>query len=191
METTIYNKEQLLIDLRTFVVIFRALLYSTLFTLSGAKEIGLPLERMDVNAKRRGDDCIIRGDEFTHLLADADGTERLINGCTTFARANLVIAFHERIKGYCRHSTKKNEHLFHEKEGSDRAALHVLKCLRDSATHWTPDKTVDYKSWYGDAIEAREIKIARGMTESDLSFSNAKLIALLDDVQQWVIDNLE
>ena len=176
-----YTKENLLMDLDAIVDTFRALLYATRVTFDSHQELGLPLENIDVNAKGETDSCIIRGAEFNKYLTTPDNLKVLIGRCAAFSRANLLIACQERVKGYCQNTTLHNKQKFESKEANDqRGPLYMMKCLRDSATHWKPSNTVDYKKWYGPQLEAVGMVVTPEMLESDLPVTNAKLLELVE-----------
>lgn len=187
-----YTKGNLLIDLDAIIETFRALLYATRVTFDSQKEIGLPLANIDVDARGETDSCIIRGNEFSAYFASPENLKVLIGRCAAFTRANLLIACHERVKGYCQNTTPANKHRFENKEENDlRSALFMLKCLRDSATHWKPSNRVDYKKWYGAKLEAAGMVVTPEMFETDLPVSNAKVLQLVNSLRTFVIDELE
>jgi len=191
MNTT-YMKENLLVDLDAIVVTFRAILYSVRVTFDSQNEIGLPLSKIDVDAKGETDSCIIRGVEFSTCLATPETLRVLIGNCAAFTRANFLIACHERVKGYCLNSTAFNKQKFANKETNDqRSALYMMKCLRDSATHWKPTNRVDYKKWYGPQLESSGMVVTPEMIEADLPVSNAKLMTLVEALRKFVVDELE
>ncbi|WP_396167912.1 hypothetical protein [Flavobacterium sp.] len=187
-----YNKEMLLIDIDTIVETFRALVYATRVTFDSQKELGLPIDKIDVDAKGTSDSCIIRGTEFSCYLNSPEKLEALINHCAAFSRANLLIAIQERIKGYCLNSTQNNKTQFLETKDDfkHRSALYMLKCLRDSATHWKPANEVFYSDKYGDELEIDGLIIKQKMLESNLNVSNFKLLELVGKVRKFVVEEL-
>lgn len=188
-----YNKEMLLIDIDAIVETFRALVYATRVTFDSQKELGLPIDRIDVDAKGISDSCIIRGIEFSSYLDSQATLEALINHCAAFSRANLLIAIHERIKGYCFNSSQNNKTKFLESNEDfiHRSALYMLKCLRDSATHWKPNNEVYYSDKYDDSLEFGNMVIKPKMLEKDLGVSNFKLLELVKSVRIFVVDELD
>ena len=190
--STTYTKENLLVDLDAIVETFRALLYAVRVTFDSQKELGLPLATIDVDARGETDSCLIRGAEFSRYVTSPESLKLLIGHCAAFTRANLLIASHERVKGYCQNSTATNRQRFENKEANDlRSALYMMKCLRDSATHWKQTNIVDYKKWYGPQLEAAGMVVSPGMFETDLPVSNASLLELVEALRDFVVDELE
>jgi hypothetical protein len=188
-----YTKENLIIDINAIIETFRALIYATRVTFDSQKELGLPIDKIDVNAKGISDNCIIYGNEFYKYLSSPESLEILMNHCGAFSRANLLIAIQERIKGYCLNSSNNNKIKFLESKDDykHKSALYMLKCLRDSATHWKPINNVHYSDKYGQAIEFGNMVVTKEMKENELPVSNFELLKLVDSVKNFVIEELD
>ncbi len=177
----------------TIIETFRALIYATRVTFDSQKELGLPLDKINVNAKGISDNCIIYGSEFYKYLSSPESLVILMNHCGAFSRANLLIAVQERIKGYCLNSSINNKIKFFESkdDSKHKSALYMLKCLRDSATHWKPINSVHYSDKYGGTIEFGNMVVTKEMKENELSVSNFELLKLVDSVKNFVIEELD
>lgn len=190
--SNVYSKSNLLVDIDTIVHAFRAILYALRVTFTSQKELGLPLGRIDVDSKGVTDSCIIHGSEFIGDISSPESLTFLMNHCGAFARANLLIACHERVKGYCFNSTPANRKAFESKEQHDHSsALYLMKCLRDAATHWKPINAIDYKPWFGPALQSSGIAVKAGMLENELLVSNKKLLVLVSQLRAFVVEVLE
>ena len=186
-----YSKDQLLIDLDTMHVAFRAILYASRIAFdSGLVNIG----NIDVQTLSKGQSEIISGLEFAHFLADQADRSKLLSLCATFSRANLLIATYERVKGYCQ-ATKTthpvNERKFIGKESHRFAdTLIAFRVLRHAATHWNPTGTLDWKSSFPSRIEVHGIVLHKGMKEAELNVNNTSVQKFIYDVKVFVREEL-
>lgn len=186
-----YSKDQLLIDIDTMHVAFRAILYASRVAFdTGLVNIG----NIDVQTLSKGQSEIISGLEFAHLIPDQTDRSKLLSVCATFSRANLLIATYERVKGYC-HATKSthpvNERKFIGKEPHRFAdTLIAFRVLRHAATHWNPAGTLYWKPSFPSRIEVHGIVLHKDIKERELNVNNTSVQKLIYDVTVFVREEL-
>lgn len=182
------TKNDIVIDLKAMLEAFRYCIYCFKFT----EHFKNDLNKIDVLSISNKKQEVILGSEFSGLLLTKEGAEYLLGNASALLRANLITSSYERVKGYCKHSSKNNSDKFFLQKNHDFVSLiQLLHILRGVTAHWSKDENIVWKDGYPDIIQFEKIILKRGIKRGEIIGDNKNIQSVVEGLINFVSLELE